>query len=162
LPAGPSPPPACAAQHGVTHHDFYYSELPTIDMRLTIYVALLCICLNSFASAASLTLDGTWDVAFSTRDGETRMAIVEIAASTGTWMSLPQSGKEKNDPCVGRPFPLKVTSPASSNVVIAVSFASSISSCKDRTVTGKLLDSNVIEGKLENGKPLRMVRRVAK
>ena len=90
------------------------------------------------------------------------MAIVEVAASTGTWKTVPQRGKEKNDPCVGRPFPLKVASPSNSDIVIEVSFSSVVPGCKDRTATGKLVGPNVIEGKLENGKQLRMVRRDTK
>ncbi len=121
---------------------------------------LSCLLLaGPLAAAAASPLDGSWDVNFSTRDDETRRAVVEVTAAGGTWTSLAQAGKEKRDPCVGRPFPLKLSSQDASNVVMEVSFSSVVAGCKDRTVTGRFVEPNVIEGKLDNGKPLRMVRR---
>ncbi|MBK8321510.1 MAG: hypothetical protein IPL06_01945 [Betaproteobacteria bacterium] len=106
-------------------------------------------------------LDGSWDVTFSTRDGETRQAVVEIAGVQGTWTSIAQSGKERRDPCVGRPFPLAVASTDPARIVLEVAFAKSVAGCRDRTVTGRLDGAGTVEGKLENGKPLRMTRRSA-
>lgn len=131
-------------------------------MRATLRLLSISPLLLVFAAAAAPPLDGHWDVTFSTRDGESREAVVEIAAGTGTWKSLPRSGKEKRDPCVDRPFPLKAVSAAPAQVVLEVAFAATIPGCKDRVVQGKFVDDNVIEGKLENGKPLRLVRRGGK
>lgn len=110
-------------------------------------------------SLAQSTLDGTWEVEFSTRDTEIRQAEVRIAGATGTWTTAAQAGKERKDPCVGRPFPLAVVEGGPGRIVLQVSFEKEMRGCKDRTVTGELKDGKTIEGKLENGKPLRMVRK---
>ena len=131
-------------------------------MRATFRRLLIFPLLLPLAAMAAPALDGHWDVTFSTRDGESRQAVVEISGGAGTWTSLPRSGKEKRDPCVDRPFPLKVASASPTQVVLEVAFAATIPGCKDRVGKGKIIDDNVIEGKLENGKPLRMVRRAGK
>ena len=125
------------------------------------FVVLVCPCVFTGLAAAASPLDGSWDVTFSTRDGETRQAVVEIAGSEGSWTSLAQAGKEKRDPCVGRPFPLAVASADPARIVLEVAFSKSMAGCKDRTVTGRLDGAGKVEGKLENGKPLRMSRRQA-
>ena len=123
------------------------------------FVILVGMCCFSGMALAASPLDGSWDVDFSTRDGEIRKAVVEIAGSEGTWTSIAQGGKEKRDPCVGRPFPLAVASADPARIVLEVAFAKSMTGCKDRTVTGRLAGAGTVEGKLENGKPLRMIRR---
>jgi hypothetical protein len=121
-------------------------------------VFTLGLALAHGSAAAQPALDGTWEVTFSTRDTETRQAVVRITGAEGTWTTTPQGGKEKNDPCVGRAFPLSVTSAEAGRVVLDVAFSKVIAGCKDRTVTGQLVTPALLEGKLENGKPLRMVR----
>ncbi|MDO9437576.1 hypothetical protein [Hydrogenophaga sp.] len=108
--------------------------------------------------ASAQSLDGTWLVSFSTRDTETREAIVKIAGAEGTWTSVAQLARERHDPCVGRPFPLLVKAAEPQRVRLEVAFSSGTSGCKDRTVSGQFEGAGVVTGKLENGKPLRMVR----
>ncbi len=112
-------------------------------------------------SGAESALDGTWDVTFSTRDTETRQAIVVITGAEGTWTTIAQQRKERNDPCVGRSFPLTVAVADQKQVVLEVAFAKVIAGCKDRTVTGQFESAGVVVGKLENGKPLRMLKKQA-
>ena len=107
---------------------------------------------------AQASLDGHWQLSFSTRDGETRQAVVSINGRQGSWTTLPQPGKEKRDPCVGRPFPLTVTVAGPRRVVLEVDFASQVAGCRDRTVTGEWVGAATVAGKLENGKPVGMVR----
>ena len=122
-------------------------------------IALIALGTVPTLAVAQANLDGTWDVEFSTRDTEVRQAQVRISGTEGTWTSAPQAGKERKDPCVGRPFPLAVVEAGPKRVVLQVSFEKEMRGCKDRTVTGELMDGTTIEGKLENGKPLRMVRK---
>jgi hypothetical protein len=110
-------------------------------------------------AGAESALDGTWDVTFSTRDTETRQAIVVITGSEGTWTTIAQQRKERNDPCVGRSFPLTVAVADQKQIVLEVAFAKVIAGCKDRTVTGQFESAGVVVGKLENGKPLRMLKK---
>lgn len=98
-------------------------------------------------------------MSFSTRDDETRQALVTIAGAAGTWTMLPQPGKEKRDPCVGRPFALTVVADEPQRVRLEVAFAKQVPGCKDRTVRGEWVDASTVEGKLDNGKPVRMARK---
>jgi hypothetical protein len=116
-------------------------------------------CLLPALCGAQASLDGTWTVSFSTRDDETRQAVVTIAGAEGTWTTVAQPGKEKRDPCVGRPFPLTVVAAEPKRVVLEVAFAKQLAGCRDRTVTGEWVDATTVEGKLENGKPVRMLRK---
>ena len=75
-------------------------------LRLLASISFLLI--PNFAAAQS-SLEGTWNVTFSTRDAETRQAVVKITDAEGTWTTYAQQWKAKNDPCVGRAFPLAVT-----------------------------------------------------
>ncbi len=121
--------------------------------------ALLFTCAGLVPVLASAqALDGTWQVTFSTRDTETREAVVKITGTEGTWTTTAQQARERHDPCVGRPFPLVVKSAEPKRVRLEVAFSSFTSGCKDRTVSGQFEDAGVVTGKLENGKPLRMVR----
>jgi len=54
-----------------------------------------------------------------------------------------------------------VASADPARIVLEVAFSKSMAGCKDRTVTGRLDGAGKVEGKLENGKPLRMSRRQA-
>jgi hypothetical protein len=120
---------------------------------------LSAACLLPALCSAQSKLDGSWAVSFSTRDDETRQALVTIAGAAGTWTTLPQPGKEKRDPCVGRPFALTVMAAEPQRVLLEVAFAKQMPGCKDRTVTGEWVDASTVEGKLDNGKPVRMVRK---
>ncbi len=84
---------------------------------LWLLASISFLLIPNFAAAQS-SLEGTWNVTFSTRDAETRQAVVKITDAEGTWTTFAQQGKAKNDPCVGRTFPLTVTVGGQSRVVI--------------------------------------------
>ena len=128
-------------------------------MPHTSRVLQFCLLLLPIHALAGTSLDGVWEVTFSTRYTETRQAQVKINGTQGTWTTVAQGGKEKNDPCVGHPFPLMVKNTETASVVLEVSFSKIVPGCKDRTITGRLTETNSIEGKLENGKPVRMLRK---
>lgn len=60
---------------------------------------------------------------------------------------------------MARPFPLTVVAIEPKRVVLEVAFARQLAGCLDRTVTGERVDATTVEGKLENGKPVRMLRK---
>lgn len=131
---------------------------PTLTLTVLFILAPLIAPLAVCAAVPS-PLDGTWNVTFSTRDTEERRATVVIAGAEGTWTTLARFGKDKHDPCVSRRFPLTVSSADPDRLVFEVAAEKELAECKNRTVTGRLVDAATIEGSLENGKPLRMIRR---
>lgn len=122
---------------------------------------LAALLLLPVLAAAQSTFDGTWDVTFSTKDTETRQAVVKIAGTEGTWMTMARPGKDRSDPCVSRDYPLTVTATDAKHLAFEVAFSKVMSGCKDRSLSGQLDDSGAIDGTLDNGKPARMVRRPA-
>lgn len=70
----------------------------------------------------------------------------------------PRAGRDKPDPCAGRPFPLTVQANEAERVIIAAAFATQVGGCKDRVFTGRWVDAAVLQGQLENGRPARLAR----
>ncbi len=88
-----------------------------------------------------------------TRDRRSRRS-----GSQGSQTTEPRADRDKPDPCVGRPFPLTVQANEAERVIIAAAFATQVGGCKDRIFTGRWVDAAVLEGKLDNGRPARLVR----
>jgi len=109
-------------------------------------------------AAAQHSLDGRWQLSFSSGDDDPRQAQLSISGAQGTWTTEPRAGREKRDPCVGRPFPLAVQANEAERVVIAAAFAAQVGGCRDRVFTGRWVDAATLEGKLDNGRPARMTR----
>ena len=109
-------------------------------------------------AVAQHALDGRWQLSFSTGDDDPRQAQLSINGAQGTWTTEPRAGREKRDPCVGRPFPLAVQANEAERVVIAAAFAAQVGGCKDRVFTGRWVDAGTLEGKLDNGRPARLTR----
>lgn len=126
--------------------------------RAVLLALATTLCLSHYCAYAQSSLDGEWSVTFSSNDTETREATVKIVGTSGTWVTSARVGKEKRDACVGRAFPLTVSEASADRVVLDVAFQQLIPGCKDRKFTGMLKEVNVLEGKLENGRPARLVR----
>jgi hypothetical protein len=107
---------------------------------------------------AQATLDGAWKATFSTGGSDARTAEIKIAGSSGTWTTQPRPNKDKNDPCVGRSFPITVAAGPSGQVTIELKASTELSGCKDRKATLIQPSPNALEGKLDNGSEIRLVR----
>lgn len=116
----------------------------------------LALCAN--AAWAASDFDGTWTVRFATSDFETREAVLTLSEHAGTWITLPRAWKDKNDPCVGRPFPAVLSPADAGQIVLQVNAAASVPGCKDRSLTSHRIEPGRIDGILNNGKPASMTR----
>jgi hypothetical protein len=123
--------------------------------RLNLTALLLAI---PAIAGAQASLDGAWTATFTTGGSEPRTAQIKVAGTAGTWTTLPRPNKDKNDPCVGRAFPIVVAVSSSGLVTIELKASNELSGCRDRTATLSQPSPNALEGKLDNGSEIRLVR----
>ncbi len=116
------------------------------------------VALSPALALAQHSLDGSWRLSFSSGDDDPRQAQLSISGAQGTWTTEPRAGRDKRDPCVGRPFPLAVQANEAERVIIAAALAAQVGGCRDRVFTGRWVDAATLEGKLDNGRPARMTR----
>lgn len=102
--------------------------------------------------------DGAWTVSYSSGSGNEREADVKITGTQGTWQVRARPGKDKKDPCVGRPFPLTVTESTAESLAFRVDASATVSGCDDRNGSVKVVDAKTLEGQFNNGRPVKFVR----
>lgn len=109
--------------------------------------------------AHAQTFDGEWIASYTSGGGNAREADVRIAGRQGTWALRPRPGKDRKDPCVGRPFPLVLGEGGAGATVLRVEASTTVSGCDDRTVTVQAVDANTLAGQFSNGTAVTLTRR---
>lgn len=117
-----------------------------------------CFVLVLGTAAAQPALDGTWNATFSTGGSEARLAEIRISGTSGTWTTRARAGKDKHDPCVGRPLPITVGLPEPGKVTIELRASAEMSGCKDRRASLTIGPAGDLAGKLDNGHDIRLTR----
>lgn len=125
--------------------------LPAVVLPLVLAVAGM--------PAHAQAFDGEWIASYTSGGGHAREADVRIAGRAGTWALRPRPGKDKKDPCVGRPFPLMLGQGGAGAVVLRVEASATVSGCDDRTLTLQAQDATTLAGEFSNGTAVTLTRR---
>lgn len=100
-------------------------------MSKLVATVIVGLFVSVFASAqAEPPFYGTWSV---TWEGKKQLyeAKLVLAAQGGTWQT---STREKNNPCVGREVPVKVSSVSAEEAQLTLAFSEAIPGCQDSKV----------------------------
>jgi len=121
-------------------------------MRTSISVlALLIVVTAPFTvGAQDNPFNGTWHASFKTGRGIDRDGTVVFDNNTGSW---DMNTSNRNDPCVGRKFPLAVEQANAEGIDFSVNGSQVLAGCPDRKMHLKSVDAVTLEGSM-NGAPL--------
>ena len=118
--------------------------------------------ISTFALAQGTSVyDGTWSATFPDKAGGEREAALELQGTSGTWLLYPRGGKGKDrkDPCQGRPFAVTVQSSSPTKMKLSIDEADTILGCGDRNVTLTPIDEKNLQGQFGDGRVLKLVRK---
>ena len=121
----------------------------------TLFVATLSISLTCAAQDVG-SLAGTWAGAFAALNGQPREAKIVIAGETGTWQTY---ANNRDNPCVGREFPIDVLNVTPTSFDLAVNSSKSLPGCPDGKFQLKRVDDKTYESKFPDGRKLVLSRK---
>lgn len=102
------------------------------------------------------SLAGTWSGAFALPSGQSREAKIVITGETGTWQT---NARNRENPCIGREFPLDVLNVTPTSFDLAVNSSKSLSGCPDGKFQLKRVDDKTYEGQFADGRKLVLSRK---
>ncbi|MDB5870853.1 MAG: hypothetical protein JWQ07_295 [Ramlibacter sp.] len=121
---------------------------------------VIVACLSSLASAQLPSpIAGKWAAVYPDSHGRDRDAEVLITGGAGTWHDIARNKQAKHNPCLGRSFPLAATTEPSGEVKIRVDVAGTVPGCGNHSMTLKAAGADVLEGKLKDGRPVKLTRK---
>jgi len=132
---------------------------PVSHCALRIGVLLFAMALAGLPVLAEPAFDGEWTASYTSGGGNAREADVRIAGREGTWALRARPGKDKKDPCVGRPFPLVLSDGGPGAAVLRVEASATVSGCDDRRLNLKVVDAKTLAGEFSNGTAVTLTRR---
>ncbi len=98
---------------------------------------------------------GKWTGSMAGSSGRELQLEVAITQAGGAWRFI---GRAKNNPCLGRDFPISVTAQSSTELQIEVKGSSVLQGCIDETIVLRAPDATTIEGALADGRTFRLTR----
>jgi len=99
--------------------------------------------------------NGTWRVEFASQKDVVREGEVVIKDEAGSWQVLRH---KKGNPCAGREAPVSIQLATEVGLVFAVNASKVITGCKDQVVTLKRVDDRTLQGTMDDGREITMVR----
>lgn len=100
---------------------------------------------------------GRWSgsIAMSRNNGQQVQLELSITQTGGTWRLI---GRAKGDPCLGKDFPIVVTSQSEMELQVEVKGASVLQGCMDQAAILKTSDMKHVDGVLADGTAFQLVR----
>jgi hypothetical protein len=126
-----------------------------MSIARTLAIATMSLAGISVAQESS-RYSGTWLAEFETLRGAKTEATLVVSDQGGTWNSLPVA---RNDPCVGRPFPIAIQRATAEELVFEVPRSKTIAGCKDSVFTLKRSDDTTLQGEFDEGRKVKLVRK---
>jgi hypothetical protein len=122
--------------------------------RILISIAALFL----FASAAAqepAPFDGKWLAKFSTERGEAREAVLNVKGTSGTWQVQTRA---RGNPCVGLEAPVTATVVSASELELKFHNSKALTGCTDNGAKVRRVDDKTLEGTLDDGRKVSLVR----
>jgi hypothetical protein len=123
--------------------------------RLVIGSLLLC----SVALAQepnSYSYSGKWDATMVNNKGETRRGTVTLTDKDGIWDINWLSAR---NPCAGMRSPIVIQRASADELVFEIGRSKVLRGCKDNIVTLKRVSETTLQGELDDGRKLTLVRK---
>ncbi len=99
---------------------------------------------------------GTWDAKLLNKKGETRKGTVILKDKDGTWDF---NWQNPNNPCVGMRSPVAVQRTSADELVFEIQRSKALKGCKDNIVSMKRINDTTLQGELDDGRKLTLIRK---
>lgn len=127
-------------------------------LRHTSLCLAIALCPLAALSQSATPLVGTWSGTTKGQGGGELSVLLTVTPSGGTWSFVRQGSKGKNNPCLGKEFPVEVTSHTADTLVIHVHGDQVLQGCINTTATLRPADGNTLQGTLADGRPVTLAR----
>ena len=114
--------------------------------------------LATAAFPQSAPFDGKWTGTIMAKGGGELAVELVIAQASGTWRFVPRGSQGKNNQCLGKDFPIAVTSQSEWAIEFAIKGTTVLAGCIDQSAILKAPSARVLEGILDDGRNLRLSR----
>jgi hypothetical protein len=108
----------------------------------------------AFAQEAN-PYNGTWHASMVNKKGETRKGTVILKDQGGTW---DMAWTNTKNPCAGMRSPIVIRRTSDDELVFAVNRSKALQGCKDNIATLKRVNETTLQGTLDDGRKLTLVR----
>ena len=114
---------------------------------LLMYTATLAADTNPYS--------GTWHLSTVSKKGKSREGTVVLKDLDGTWKT---SSINVKNPCTGMLAPLIIKEASSERLVFEIAKSKALRGCEDSTATLKRVNETTLQGELDDGRKLTLVR----
>lgn len=121
------------------------------------FPAVLLFVVADLSAQTPGSLQGKWSGKTQSQVGGELAVELVIAESNGTWRFIPR-GTQRNNPCLGKDFPVSVISQSSAELSIEIKGSSVMQGCSDFSATLKSGDGKSLEGELSGGRHISLTR----
>jgi hypothetical protein len=123
-------------------------------VQLLALVAATLFCSALLAQKAS-PFEGKWTGTLQTAGGRGLPIEAVFDAAGGKWRIVASS---KENPCMNRDLPLTITNQSAVELVFALNGSKALAGCSDATIALKLIDTKTLEGAVDDGRKVRLVK----
>lgn len=123
---------------------------------------LFCALAMLAAAATSQTagsFSGKWAGSTKNMGGGDLVVDLVIVDGAGTWRFVRQGNQGRNNPCLEKDLPVVVVSQSASELSLKIDGAKVLQGCLDQVATLKSADGKLLEGTLDDGRPVSLTRR---
>ncbi|MBC7788774.1 MAG: hypothetical protein H7Z74_02405 [Anaerolineae bacterium] len=106
----------------------------------------------------SPSLLGKWSGTMSTAGGGELAVELSLSETAGTWRFVPKGSQGRNNPCLGKDFPVVVTTQSATELKFEVLGASVIQGCINAAAVLNLIEGKSLEGSLADGRIVKLAR----
>ena len=124
----------------------------------TLCVALVAAFPSLICAQQSNSLLGKWSGTMSTAGGGELVVELSLSETAGTWRFVPRGNQARNNPCIGKDFPVAVTSQSAKELKFEVRGASVIQGCINAAAVLDAVDDKRLEGTLDDGRVVKLAR----
>ena len=116
----------------------------------SLLLALTC------AIAQSPRYQGSWTGTFQATPTAQLTVDVEFDGNAGKWRA---ASSNRNNPCLNRDFPVVITNQSDTELTFEVYGSKTLVGCTDATVSLKAVDEKTLDGALNDGRRVRLMRK---
>lgn len=130
-------------------------------MRHLHLAAFMLVTFTISAGAQDVGFKGKWSGPLAGLFGYELITELVLNDSSGTFRMFPPVGAGrigKNNPCLGREFPVVVVSKSPSDLILNINGSQVMGGCIDLGASLKIVNTNTLEGSLTDGRVLKFSR----